>query len=160
MRTTPIPSRSCDGRPRERAATPGARRAEEPFVRLRLVASADSVRVVRRAMTDLCERLGIAAERAGEVRLAVTEACTNVVLHAYAGNRPRGILEVDARRADGALVVIVRDFGSGLAPRPDSPGLGIGLSLMALLASRFEVRRDPGERTEIVLTFDLADAAR
>ena len=145
MTTVQISPRPPDERPPPRAPIHEPRREGAAFVRLRLAATPDSVRVVRRALADLCQRLGVGAARAGEIRLAVTEACTNVVLHAYGHEAARGLIEVDARRADGALVVIVRDYGSGLAPRPDSPGLGIGLSLMALLSSRFEVRRDPSD---------------
>src|ERR671932_357762 len=88
----------------------------------------------------------------GAVRLAVSEAATNAVVHAY--RETEGRLEVRAHVADGELVVVVADTGSGLAPRPDSPGLGLGMPLMATVPSRFRVvSRGPG--TEIHMAFAL-----
>ena len=63
----------------------------------------------------------------GDVDLAVTEAATNVVVHAYrdraAGDAP-GVLRLAVRLEDGFLHVSVADDGVGLSPRHDSPGLG------------------------------------
>jgi serine/threonine-protein kinase RsbW len=76
------------------------------------------------------------------VALAVTEAVTNVVVHAYHGRdstgepgRVRLTLDLDA---DGAWVVVADD-GLGMAPRADSPGLGLGLSLIANVCDELEI---------------------
>ena len=52
---------------------------------------------------------------------------------------------------DSWLAVHVRDDGMGLIPRSDSPGLGLGLCLMAHETDRFEIRGAPGGGTEVVL---------
>ena len=56
---------------------------------------------------------------------------------------------------DGMLAVHVQDYGLGLIPRTDSPGMGLGLCLMAHETECFEVRKAPSGGTEVVLHFQL-----
>jgi serine/threonine-protein kinase RsbW/stage II sporulation protein AB (anti-sigma F factor) len=114
------------------------------------------VGALRRDVAAFAERAGMDDDGVGSVRLAVSEAATNAVVHAY---RERdGELQVRAYVADAELVVIVRDTGLGLAPRPDSPGLGLGMPLMASVTSSFRVvSRDIG--TEIHMAFALPTTA-
>src|SRR4051812_35021582 len=69
-----------------------------------------------------------------DIALAVSEACANVVMHAYVNAAAPGSLTVEASHLNGELVVAVRDEGRGMQPRPDSPGLGLGLSIIGRLA--------------------------
>ncbi|MGH2854857.1 MAG: ATP-binding protein, partial [Solirubrobacteraceae bacterium] len=55
------------------------------------------------------------------------------------------------------LRVVVRDEGKGIGPRPDSPGLGLGLPLIASLTESVELGRDEEERTEVRMTFLLTE---
>lgn len=112
---------------------------------------------MRRQVTDYAERAGLDEDGVGAVRLAVSEAATNAVVHGYRDSDP-GELRVVAFVADGELNVIVSDTGVGLAPRPDSPGLGLGMPLMASVASRFRIV-SRGAGTEIHLAFALPDGA-
>ena len=67
-------------------------------------------------------------------------------------------MKVVAYVAECELNVIVSDAGVGLTPRPDSPGLGLGMPLMATVTSRFRaVSRAAG--TEIHMAFALPDGA-
>jgi serine/threonine-protein kinase RsbW len=59
---------------------------------------------------------------------------------------------------DGRLTVVVHDEGRGMLPRPDSPGLGLGLPLIATLAESLELGTGPDERTEVRMTFLLTEA--
>ena len=100
--------------------------------------------------------------RAGETVTAsmlvcVSEAVTNVVLHAYRDQGDRGEVELEADKPDGYLCLYVRDRGRGLRPRPDSPGAGFGLSLITQLASELIVHTgsSDGIGTELVMRFDL-----
>jgi anti-sigma regulatory factor (Ser/Thr protein kinase) len=88
-----------------------------------------------------------------DIKLAVTEACTNVVVHAYPdGEGPMGLrAAIDLRR----LSIVVSDRGRGIVPRPDSPGLGLGLPLIATLAESLELGTGHGGETEVRMTFDL-----
>jgi anti-sigma regulatory factor (Ser/Thr protein kinase) len=84
----------------------------------------------------------------------VTEACTNVVVHAYPG-RVDGPLGVRATVDEATLTVVVSDQGRGILPRPDSPGLGLGLPLIATLAESLELGTGPDHETEVRMTFEL-----
>ena len=93
-----------------------------------------------------------------EILVAVTEACSNVVVHAYRAGAA-GSLDVAVQIADGRIVVIVRDNGGGIRPRADSPGLGQGLSVIATLADTVQLR-DLGPGAEVRMTFNLATTPR
>lgn len=101
--------------------------------------------------------LGASPEQGQAVRLAVGEALTNVVMHAYVG-RQTGTMSVQAWiDDDDHLAVLVLDEGHGLIPRADSPGLGLGMGLMAQMSDDFRVanrERTPG--TTVMLRFRLA----
>jgi anti-sigma regulatory factor (Ser/Thr protein kinase) len=124
-----------------------------PAVRLRMPAMPDAVGVARQALTGACEALGLGPRATGDVRLAVSEACTNVVAHAYRDQSEPGELEVSVLLVPGELTVIVRDRGSGIAPRLEGGGLGLGLPLIAALTRRAEIVEPPGGGTEVAMTF-------
>jgi serine/threonine-protein kinase RsbW len=89
----------------------------------------------------------------------VSEAVTNVVVHAYRDADQPGDVEIAAHKPDGYICIYVRDRGQGMTPRLDSPGLGLGLPVIADTATSVEVRRPPTGGTELVMRFDLTDAA-
>jgi serine/threonine-protein kinase RsbW len=95
----------------------------------------------------------VAGVDADEVRLAVGEACANVVVHAYRNASEPGEIHLRALRDEDGLVVEVRDDGCGPSPRADSPGLGLGVPLMARLSRELQILdRDPSG-TLVRLTF-------
>ncbi len=118
-----------------------ARTQSAPDVELLLPARAENVAIVRHALGALGEVLEVDEQTLSDIRLAVTEACTNVVVHAYP-NGEEGPLEVLATLADEELTVVVRDEGEGISPRQDSPGLGLGLPLIASLAEKVQLGHD------------------
>ena len=88
-----------------------------------------------------------------DLKLAVTEACTNVVVHAYPnGEGPMGLR---ATVDDAVLRVVIVDRGRGILPRADSPGLGLGLPLIATLAESLELGTGTNDETEVRMTFRL-----
>jgi PAS domain S-box-containing protein len=131
---------------------------------LRLPVERASVRAARHAIEELCGRLHVPLQVRANLRLAVTEACANVVLHAYPTPQASEF-EVEARAVPGESVeVIVRDYGGGMGRESASPGAGLGLSLIGTLSSHHEIR-PAGQTggTEVVMTFVLAaehDGAR
>jgi anti-sigma regulatory factor (Ser/Thr protein kinase) len=128
-----------------------------PDLKLKLPAFAENVAVVRYALGGIADVVSIEEQLLADIKLAITEACTNVVLHAYEDGE-EGMLEVDAVIEDGVLTVVIRDTGSGISPRPDSPGLGLGLPLIATLAATLELGSDDVEHTEVRMTFRLDEA--
>jgi serine/threonine-protein kinase RsbW len=129
-----------------------------PDMELVLPARAANIAVVRHALGALGEALAVDEETLSNIRLAVTEACTNVVIHAYPDGQ-EGALEVLATIRDEKLEVVIRDEGPGIGPRPGSPGLGLGLPLIASLTESVLLGRDADERTEVRMTFPLSQAS-
>jgi anti-sigma regulatory factor (Ser/Thr protein kinase) len=115
------------------------------------------VGAMRRDVAAYAQEVGMDADGVGAVRLAVSEAATNAVIHAY--REGDGHLQVHAHVADGELVVVVCDTGPGLAPRSDSPGLGLGMPLMASVTTRFRIV-SPGTGTEVHMAFALPGDGR
>jgi serine/threonine-protein kinase RsbW len=128
-------------------------------VQLELVvpAVAENIPLVRHAVAGFLEGHGVARETASDMLLAVTEACTNVVQHAYRDEDGGGAdqIEVVAERSEDLVTIAVRDRGGGFAPRIDSPGLGLGLPVIAALTQTVEIRPMPPSGTEVVMTFGL-----
>jgi anti-sigma regulatory factor (Ser/Thr protein kinase) len=127
-----------------------------PDIELRIDARAENVAIVRHRLTPYLRGLRLGEEQMSDVLLAVTEACTNVVVHAYEG--AGGSIDVTAWRSGPDLRIIVRDRGGGMRPRVDSPGLGLGLPVMMALASAVAIRPREGGGTEVSLAFRLDDA--
>ncbi|MEA2190163.1 MAG: serine/threonine-protein kinase RsbW [Solirubrobacteraceae bacterium] len=125
-----------------------------PDLELKLPAFAENVAVVRHAFGGLAEVVEIDEQTLADIKLAITEACTNVVIHAYEVGES-GLLEVDASIDGACLTVVIRDNGRGIVPRPDSPGLGLGLPLIATLAETLELGKDGVDHTEVRMTFRL-----
>jgi serine/threonine-protein kinase RsbW len=91
----------------------------------------------------------------GDLKTVVSEACANVVLHAYPDGG--GYFEVEARAESGEIAVVIRDFGVGLRPevRPERTSLRLGLGLIAALAGRYEIFGHPEGGTEVRIGLPL-----
>ncbi len=125
---------------------------DAPWVRLELTSRAEAARLVRSMSSAAGEALGFDAELLNDVNTAVTEACNNVVLHAYA-DRP-GPMSVELRAEPGEVVVRVCDQGSGMrSTLPDHDGLKVGMALMSALADRADFINVPDGGTEVRLSF-------
>lgn len=127
--------------------------APAPVVRLALPARPEGVGVVRQALAGLADAMALDGAILADAKMAVTEACTNVVVHAYGDTD--GELEVEMLADDFAVTVVVRDRGTGIRPRAtrETQALGLGLPLIAALSDAFEVRGGPGIGTEVRMTF-------
>lgn len=124
----------------------------------RFPAVADSVGAARRLVTGWLRASSTDELMVGDVELAVSEACTNVVVHGYRDGDV-GSFGVSAESAGTSVLVTVTDEGGGMAPRPDSPGLGLGLPLMAALTDSLEVRPAlDGTGTIVSMLFTAAGA--
>jgi serine/threonine-protein kinase RsbW len=131
--------------------------SKDDGLQLRLPARAENVAVARHAVAGLAEAIGMSEPMVADLKTVVTEACMNVVLHAYEEDVD-GPLEVDATPDDHALLVTVRDYGTGIRPRADveRASLRLGLPLIAALSSSFNIRGGLGQGTEVTMRLALA----
>jgi anti-sigma regulatory factor (Ser/Thr protein kinase) len=120
---------------------------------LRLEATPAAVGEARRSVVAFAECHGLA--RRDDVALAVTEAVTNAVVHAYRGDA-EGRVRVVACALETGLLVVVRDYGCGMQPNPGSPGAGLGLAVIGALADEMNIERpDDGGGTRIRIRFPV-----
>jgi len=121
-------------------------------VRLTLPARPENVAVVRHVLGAFAEALRLPDPVIEDMRLAVTEACTNVVRHAYADGAP-GPVEILIRPVGDVLQVIVSDEGRGLGLSDDTAGPGLGLPLIAALAHSLEIEQAPSAGSRLRMSF-------
>jgi len=130
--------------------------AETANVCLKLSSRAENVLVVRQALTGFSEALGLDAIETNDLATAVTEACNNVVLHAY-GDSEEGPLEVEIGALDDVIAVTVRDHGHGIGAHAldsmRSSESGIGLPVMQALAQQVTFKKVPDGGTEVQMEF-------
>jgi serine/threonine-protein kinase RsbW len=124
-----------------------------------LPAVPSTVGQMRRHAGAFASEAGVSEEMAYAVALAVSEAVTNVVIHAYAGRAP-GPVSVSCRGDAERLVVEVADEGVGIAARDDSPGIGHGLATVGAVAQTLQIARTgDGPGTVVRMSFGSAAQA-
>jgi serine/threonine-protein kinase RsbW len=116
---------------------------------------ASTVPETRRLLVEFASHVGAGDNVLRDVALAVTEAVTNVVVHAYEPGAA-GLVHVIADIEDGALEVLVIDDGLGFRPGP-SDGLGVGLATIAASTARFAISDRHPSGTEVWMRFLLQD---
>lgn len=120
-------------------------------------ATAEAIGPLRHWVEGICADAGGSRRQRADVALAVSEALTNVVMHAYVGRPLPGPMRIRTEATDRRLLVEVEDEGIGIRPRVDSPGGGMGLALMALLAADLELGSGPtGDGALVKMAFALA----
>jgi anti-sigma regulatory factor (Ser/Thr protein kinase) len=126
---------------------------DRPAVRLELDSSPETLTLVRGALGAVAEVLALDPELLDDLKTAVSEACNNVVMHAYDGV-PGPLVVLLYVHAD-AIEVLVRDHGSGipLSAPSDDRMQGVGLPIIRALAQRAEFRRLPEGGTEVRMSF-------
>jgi anti-sigma regulatory factor (Ser/Thr protein kinase) len=154
-----LTSHSLRGSARDSSAAHRLRRGFQPppptgtDVRLSLPAQPDSLGVIRHVLGAFAEAMRLPPDRVEDIRLAVTEACTNVVRHAYDGE-DGGSIDVVMRPSNGRLEVTVSDRGRGMAPSPDLDGPGLGLPLIAALADNVELQQASVRGSRLRMSFE------
>jgi serine/threonine-protein kinase RsbW len=116
-------------------------------------AAAESVPALRHALVTFARAAGAEPQQCEAVQLAVSEAVTNVVLHAYPDTG--GLIHVSARVAGTELWILIGDDGRGLNAPSRRPGLGQGLALIGAVSDSIAVLRRPSGGTELRLRFAL-----
>jgi serine/threonine-protein kinase RsbW len=116
-------------------------------VSLVIPAKAEYIALGRLALTGILRPLAVEAELVADVKLALTEACSNSIRHAYADGRT-GAVEIRYELNDDRLAIEVSDEGGGFDPQalhagaPELDEGGLGIAIIRALVDEFEV----GER--------------
>jgi len=132
------------------------RSAYAALVRLDVESRPESLTLVRSLLGAVGDTLLLDPEFMDDVRTAVSEACNNVVLHAY--ELGTGPLTVSLLATPEGMQVLVRDSGGGMrrvSPRADR--MGVGLAVIGALAERMELRSNPEGGTDVRMWFTHAD---
>lgn len=119
-------------------------------------ANPEAIASARRALSAFAAEAGADHRQVEAVRLAVSEAMTNAVLHAY--HDAPGDVHVTAALVSDELWVLVGDDGGGMEARPDRPGLGLGLALISQVSDEMSVVARAGGGTEVRMRFALVNA--
>ena len=109
----------------------------------------------RRTALEFAREHAVPLGKLDAIALAVSEAATNVVMHAYRREPLAGTFSLGLELQDASLVIDVRDDGLGMQPRIDSPGLGLGLAIIASLTDCFAVAPGESGGTRVSMRFDL-----
>jgi serine/threonine-protein kinase RsbW len=122
---------------------------------LSLGADPENIGVARAAVADLARSHGMEEPTLGDLKTILSEACSNVVRHAYP--QVAGTFEVEAFPQDDALAIVVRDFGTGMRARAngDESSMRLGLGLISMLSSWFEIAGGSGGGTEVRIQLPL-----
>jgi len=123
-----------------------------------VAAERENLGAVRAAVDRAARGFGMREQPRNDLKTLVSEACANVVLHAYADDAVERPLEVEVTRQEEVVEVVVRDRGQGVSARPDPKpaSLRLGLLLVGAMASSFQLRSVRGAGTELRATVALA----
>ena len=112
---------------------------------------------MRESAVQFARANGVPERLVNDLRLAISEAVSNAVVHAFRGREHPGAVTVTVDVTAGEMAqVVVRDDGVGMSRRDDSPGLGLGLGLIAWVADQVEHRApDDGDGFEVRMRFRL-----
>jgi anti-sigma regulatory factor (Ser/Thr protein kinase) len=123
-----------------------------PTVRLELDSRPECLTLIRGALSGIGETLAFEPELLDDVKTAVTEACSNVVLHAY--GEDTGPLAVVVAVGPDQVQAVVHDRGTGIRSVSSAGDrMGVGLAVITALAERAEFISTPGEGTEVRMEF-------
>lgn len=125
-------------------------------VHLSLPAVPENVGVVRHMMLAFGDTLDLPDRVLEDMRLAVTEACTNVVRHAY--DDDDGLMDIRIHHYPDRLDIAVADSGRGIGASTDRDGPGFGLPMMATLADTLEIDRTAESGSRVAMSFARSPA--
>ncbi len=120
-----------------------------PTVRLTIPAKPEYITLVRLALSGLARLRPLSEETLGDLKLAVTEACSNSVRHGY-GDAGEGTVEIVYELQPDRFVVEVADDGPGFdarGERPEGESLeegGLGIAIIKAVSDEFEA----GQRSD------------
>lgn len=118
-------------------------------VRLTIPARAEYIALCRLALTGIGRLRELSDELLADLKLALTEAASNSVRHAY-GDQDPGVVEISYELFSDRLVIEVTDEGEGFDPVAAevtgdelSEG-GLGIAIIRAIADEVEIGAQPG----------------
>jgi serine/threonine-protein kinase RsbW len=121
-------------------------------VRLTIPARAEYITLCRLALTGIARVRELSDEVLADLKLALTEAASNSVRHAYSANDEPGVVEISYEVHPDRLVIEVTDQGAGFDPAEpkgaaeDLSEGGLGIAIIRAIADEVEIGRQPGGR--------------
>jgi serine/threonine-protein kinase RsbW/stage II sporulation protein AB (anti-sigma F factor) len=119
-----------------------------------------SVPAARRAATGWAAAVGARGPDLDRIGLAISEAVTNAVVHAYSTEPPSeaaaGQVHLTGGSRPGELTILVADRGCGIGRALSSPGLGLGLAVIDESCDALTIRSRPGRGIRLEMGFRLS----
>ena len=118
-------------------------------VRLTIPARAEYITLCRLALTGIARVRDLPDEVLADLKLALTEAASNSVRHAYSGDDDTGVVEISYELRPDRLVIEVTDEGEGFDPlEAEGPADelsegGLGIAIIRAIADEVEIGRQP-----------------
>ena len=134
---------------------------------LKISSKTENLEIIRGFIENIAGKGGFEEEAIGEITLAVDEACSNVIRHAYRHNSRRKI-EIAVEINSNQLIISISDKGRGFDPgrletsdkrikKYARGGLGIALIKKVMDEVNFDIH--PGVRNQIIMTKYLPNTA-
>ena len=127
---------------------------------LNVPGKAEYVGTVRIAVAHIASRAGFDIEAIDDIKVAVSEACTNIILHAHENTAYNYDVQVELDEKD--LTITVEDGGAGFGvedyvpPIPgESRGSGLGIFIIKALMDEVDICSEPGAGTRIRMSKGL-----
>lgn len=131
-------------------------------ISLTIPADATYVDIVRLTLYGIASKAGFSYEEIEDMKVAVSEACTNAILHAYE-DRHSGMIDISFTLEDNSMHISIKDYGRSFEYEPSLVSTaalhhkplekiasgGLGIFMMQALMDSVEVRSNAG--TEIIL---------
>ena len=140
--------------------------------KLEIPALSENEAFARQVICAFAARLDPTIEELSDLRVVVSEAVTNCVVHAYKGRESIGMIQINVRISpSGALKIRIKDTGCGMSDieqcmqplyttDPEGERGGMGLPIMQSLAKKFAVKSIPGKGTTVTLEMQFGQANR
>jgi anti-sigma regulatory factor (Ser/Thr protein kinase) len=122
-------------------------------LRIEVPATADRLAQIRRRLLDWMEPIGVPGDVRADIVLAVNEAASNSVEHAYRGDND-GVMVVEASVANGRIVICVSDHGEWRTPSAEPTTRGRGLPIIRAVGDGVQVLSS-ASGTTVRIDFDV-----
>jgi serine/threonine-protein kinase RsbW len=124
---------------------------------MQIASRTDNLEVIRMFVVDIARNLGLKDDAINEIELAVDEACTNVIKHAYKNDNSQYI-DITVKTNSKKITIIISDHGTGFNPdQLESPELrikkhargGLGIALIRKVMDEVSFDIHPGQHNEV-----------